>query len=140
MQKIPIASLMMACLVVGCISAIKKPTQTSSARAETSGVPLPLKRPAECMFKVLKTVPGVSEPRLDNATGDGWTHPFLEYRAAEGSQWVEPTRFDAQKNAAGGFSFVGILPGVGPLDTHVTNVVVEQWKTQCGVEAMVILA
>jgi hypothetical protein len=92
------------------------------------------------MLKILKTVPGVSEPRLDNATSGGWTHPFLEYRAAEESQWVQPTRFDAQKAADGSFSFVGILPGTGRLDTHVTNIVVEQWKTQCGVEATVILA
>ena|ERR1700723_393968 len=140
MQKIPIVSLVMACLVVGCISGIEKPNQTSSAGPETSEVPLQLKQTAECMLKVLKTVPGVSEPRLDNATSGGWTHPFLEYRAAEGSHWVQPTRFDAQKTTAGSFSFVGILPGMGPIDTHVTNVVVEQWKARCGVEAMVILA
>ena len=73
MQKIPIASLMMACLGAGCRSEIEKPTQTSTAGAETSKVPLQLQQTAECMLKVLKTVLGVSEPRLDNATSGGWT-------------------------------------------------------------------
>jgi hypothetical protein len=46
------------------------------------------------MLKVLKTVPGVSEPRLGNAASGEWSHPFLEYRALEGSHWEQPTRFD----------------------------------------------
>jgi hypothetical protein len=146
MQKAPLVSLTMTCFVAGCISGIEKPhqqapkpTQTSSAGDQTSKVPLPLEQTAECMLKVLKTVPGVSEPRLGNATTGGWTHPFLEYRAAEESRWIQPTRFDVQKPDDGHILFMGTLPGVGPLDTHVTDVVVQQWKLQCGVAAIVIL-
>jgi hypothetical protein len=78
MQKAPLISLMVTCLVAGCINGIEKPlqqapkpTQTSSAGDQTSEVPLPLEQTAECMLKVLKTVPGVSEPRLGNVTTGG---------------------------------------------------------------------
>jgi hypothetical protein len=109
------------------------------ARAQTSDVPARLKQTTECMLKVLKTVPGVSEPRLGNATSSGWTHPFLEYRAAEDSHWEQPTRFDAQKSDDGRFWFMSMLPGMGTIDTHVTDVVVLKWKAQCTVEAAVLL-
>jgi hypothetical protein len=146
MQKAPLISLMVTCLVAGCINGIEKPlqqapkpTQTSSAGDQTSEVPLPLEQTAECMLKVLKTVPGVSEPRLGNVTTGGWTHPFLEYRAAEESRWIQPTRFDVQKRDDGHILFMAMLPGMSALDTHVTNVVVQEWKVQCGVAAIVIL-
>jgi hypothetical protein len=110
------------------------------ARAQANDVPLQLKQTTECMLKVLRTVPGVSEPRIGNSTSDGWTHPYLEYRAAEDSHWEQPTRFDVQKSHDGRFRFMAVLPGVGGIDIHVTNNVVKEWKERCGVEAVVLLA
>ena len=92
------------------------------------------------MFKVLRTVPGVSKPLLGNATSGGWTHPFLEYRAAEGSHWEQPTRFDVQKSRDGRFLFMATLPGIGTIYTHVTDVVVQKWKERCSAEAVVVFA
>jgi hypothetical protein len=80
------------------------------------------------MLKVLKAVPGVSEPRLGNAASGEWSHPFLEYRALEGSHWEQPTRFDVQQSDDGGFWFMAMLPGMGTIGTRVTDVVVLKWK------------
>ena len=110
------------------------------ACAQAEGVPLPLKQTTECMLRALRTVPGVSEPRIGYSTSDGWTHPYLGYRAAEESHWEQPTRFDAQKSHDGGFRFMATLPGVGKFDFHVTNNVVKEWKEVCGIEAVVVLA
>lgn len=90
------------------------------------------------MLSVLKATPGVSEPRLGYVTRDGRIQPFLEYRAAEKSSWVEPTRFDAQRANTGHLSFMAMLPGLGQIDYHVTAAVVQGWKTKCGVEAFVL--
>jgi hypothetical protein len=110
------------------------------ARAQTSGHALDLGQTTSCMLKVLNTVPGVSEARLGTSTNGGWIHPFLKYRAAEESHWVQPTRFDLQKSDKAKVWFMATLPGMGTLDTHVTNVVVQEWKQQCGVVAVVLLA
>ncbi len=92
------------------------------------------------MLKVLKTVPGVSEPRLGNASSAGSTRPFLEYRATEASRWKQPTRFALQRSPDGQVYFMAVLPGnVIPSDTHVTNVVVQRWKAQCGADATVLM-
>lgn len=99
-----------------------------------------LKQTTECMLQVLRVVPGVSEPHLGSASSGGWTHPFLEYRADEESHWEQPTRFDAQQSNNGAVYFRAVLPGVGRIDTHVTNLVVQKWKEQCGVEAVVVFA
>jgi hypothetical protein len=93
------------------------------------------------MLKVLKAVPGVSDPRLGSVTSEGWTHPFLEYRAAEETRWIEPTRFDVLKAGQGPYSFTAVLPGIGNgIDIHVTKIVMQRWKDLCGVDAMVELA
>jgi hypothetical protein len=113
------------------------------AHAQTSNVPEPLKQSANCMYEVLKTTPGVSEPKLGYVTSEGWTHPFLEYRAEETNRWVQPTRFEAQKADHGKFWFLATLPGlidprIGHLDIHVTEAVVQKWKAQCNVDANVL--
>lgn len=95
------------------------------------------------MYQVLKTTPGVTEPKLGYVTREGWTHPFLEYRAAETNSWVQPTRFEAMRRDDGRYWFEAIVPGVidprvGHLDIHVTEAVVEKWKTQCHVEVVII--
>jgi hypothetical protein len=109
------------------------------ARAQTSDVPLALKQSANCMYEVLKTMPGVSEPKLGYVTSKGWTHPFLEYRAEEATRWVQPTRFESTRDDHDHYSFLAILPGlidprIGHLDLHVTKAVMEKWKTQCHVD------
>ena len=98
------------------------------ARAQSTKVPVDLEHMAECMLEVLKTVPGVSEPRLGTDTSNGWLHSFLEYRASEGSQWIQPTRFDAKKSDDGHYYFQTLLPGLGKIDTHVTEMVIQKWK------------
>lgn len=91
------------------------------------------------MFEVLQTVPGVTEPRLGYVTADGGTLPFLEYRAAEKSSWVEPTRFDARKTDDGDYWFLAYLPGIGEIDSHITETIMEKWKAQCDVDANAII-
>ncbi len=108
------------------------------ACAQTSDVPLHPKQTTECMLKVLKGVPGVSEPRLGSAASGGWTYPFLEYRATEDSRWEQPTRFDLQKSDDGRMLFIAMLPGMGRIDTHITRVVMQKWRARCGVEAAVL--
>ena len=95
------------------------------------------------MYKVLKTVPGVSEPKLGYVTSGGWTHPFLEYRAAESNSWVQPTRFEVRKGRDGKYYFLAYLPGQVPpdivyLDNHVTDAVMQKWRTQCNVDVTAI--
>jgi hypothetical protein len=80
---------------------------------------------------------------LGYASDDGWTHPYLEYRAAEESRWVQPTHFEAKKGNGGAYLFMAILPGVvapeSHPDIHVTDSVVRKWKTQCKIDAVVVL-
>jgi hypothetical protein len=111
----------------------------SSARAQASDDALSLSKTTACMLKVLRTVPGVSEASLGTSTDGGWDHPFLEYRAAEGSHWVQPNRFNLQKDDKGHVWFMAMLPGVGKIDTQVTDIVVKKWKMRCDVAAVVIL-
>lgn len=100
-----------------------------------------VKEATQCMLKVLKGTPGVSEPRLGETTINGAARPFIEYRAVEGARWKEPTRFTLQQSGGGQFRFVALLPGLvtpgSALDTHITDTVVKKWKAQCGVEAVV---
>ena len=136
-QVAPLASawpLSITLFAVSCaLSLIAVP-----ARAQNKDVPLHLKQTTECMLKVLKATPGVSEPRLESATSGGWTYPLLEYRAIEDSHWEQPTRFDLQKSDDGRMFFVAMLPGIGRIDTHVTRVVVQKWRARCSVEAAVL--
>jgi hypothetical protein len=114
----------------------------SPVHAQTPDVPAPLKQSADCMYEVLKAIPGVTEPKLRYVTRDGWTHPILEYRAAERNGWVQPTRFEAMRGDDGNYWFQGVLPGaispdIGHIDIHVTEAVTQKWKTQCNVNVIV---
>jgi hypothetical protein len=40
-----------------------------------------LKQDAECMLRVLKSVPGIDHVKMGVTDNLGWVHPFLEYRA-----------------------------------------------------------
>ena len=114
--------------------------QSSSNMA---GVPALLKQRVDCMYKVLRSTPGVTEPRIGSVTTEGWTHPFLEYRAAETNSWSKPMRFETKRGAPDRYWFEALVPGiidprVGQLDIHVTGAVVERWKGECHAEAIVI--
>jgi hypothetical protein len=95
------------------------------------------------MYEVLKKMPGVTEPKLGYVASNGWTHPFVEYRADEASHWAQPTRFEARKDDHDQYSFLGVLPGItdprlGHLDLHVTEAVTAKWNEQCHANAYVI--
>jgi hypothetical protein len=108
------------------------------ALAQSEDVPLSLKQTAECMFKVLKAMPEVGEPKLGVTTSEGWAHPFLEYRAAEALSKFYPIRFDAKKTDRGGFSFLAVKSGLGAPESHVTHAVIQKCKAQCSADANVL--
>ena len=95
-----------------------------------------------CMLNVLKTVPGVSEPRVGTIPSSGVMVPFVEYHAAEKASWAQPTRFVFQPTTNGTIWFQALLPGLvstgTDVDWHVTKFVVEKWSTRCGVQASVL--
>jgi hypothetical protein len=110
--------------------------------AQTSDASVSLRKSADCMYEILTTTPGVREPKLSYATREGWTHPVLEYRAEETNRWVQPTHFEAKKRDDDRYYFFARVPGiidpaVGHFDIHVTDAVVEKWKTQCHAEVVV---
>jgi hypothetical protein len=107
-------------------------------RVNSEEVPSELTTNAKCMLAVLKMVPGVSEPRLGSDNSHGWNHPFLEYRATEGLRGSQRMRFDAQKSTEGHYWFLAYLSGWGNPEIHVTDQIIQSWKTQCGVSANVI--
>lgn len=105
--------------------------------------PARLTQATRCMLKVLKATPGVSELKIGHAIVSGATVPFVEYRAAEATRWVQPTRFTFIEANKGVVSFQTMLPGVVAIgshpDLHVTDVVAKKWQLQCGVHASVLL-
>jgi hypothetical protein len=90
------------------------------------------------MLRVLKAMPGVSHPRQGISTVHGVARPYVEYRASERSRWDGPTRFELQPSDGGYFWFMAVLPGMMPIDTHVTDAVIKQWKAECHVDANVL--
>jgi hypothetical protein len=106
--------------------------------AQTTDVPTPLEQTAECMLEVLKTMPEVSEPKLGVTTSEGWTHPFVEYRAAEALTAATPIRFDAKKADRGGYWFLAVKSGLGAPEFHVTDAIIKKWKAQCRADATVL--
>jgi hypothetical protein len=109
------------------------------------------KQAAECMLKVLKTVPGVSDPKQGVIVGipgqvlpapGRVPRPYVEYRAAEDARWTTPTRFIFEYSNKSVIYFQAVLPGmvrVGTTpDTHVTDIVTKRWQARCGVQAAVL--
>lgn len=108
-------------------------------RCVETRVPRSLRESAECMYKVLQTAPGVSDPKLGYVASDGWTHPYLEYQAAESSPSVQHPRFEAKKLDNGeGYWFLAVLSGAGAPDVHISEAVMQRWKTRCGVAANIL--
>ena len=103
---------------------------------QTTDVPAPLEQTAECMIQVLKARPDVFGPTLGLTTSEGWTHPFVEYRADEALSRESPIRFDAVKYR-GGYVFWAVQSGLGAPELHVTEAVMQRWKVHCQVYANV---
>jgi len=101
--------------------------------AET-GVPLSLRQRADCMYEVLRVIPGVSHPELRYETTDGWNHTVLSY-LAPWNDGVEKVNFEAQKPMAGhsGYSFLQSFAGPPPpgFDMGLMIAVMNNWKARC---------
>lgn len=98
------------------------------------------------MLRVLKAEPGVAHPRLETAMEGGRLHVALEYDPSEQARWIQPTCFYSQSpgdpfpGPTGTYTFVAVLPGLGPPDFHVTKSLVAKWRTQCDVNAIMLFA
>jgi hypothetical protein len=100
-----------------------------------------LKLQAECMYRVLTTIPGVKEPKLGMSTRESqlWDVPFVEYLGTwEGG--VISVRFNAIKAYVTdytGYSFVfGFVGRVPPgFDESLLHTVMQAWKTSCHTRA-----
>ena len=56
----------------------------------------------------------------------------------EGLRGSQRMRFDAQKSTEDHYWFLAYLSGMGNPEIHVTEPIIQSWKTQCGVSANVI--
>ena len=135
-------------LVVLCTSAT-----STFVYGKTSAELTRVKQATACMLKVLKTVPGVSNPRQGITVGipgqvqpapGRIPRPYVEYRAAEEARWTTPTRFIFESASRNEIYFQTMLPGMVSTpssmpDTHITDVVTKKWKEQCGVQADILL-
>ena len=97
-----------------------------------------LKKATDCMLQILKTTPGVSEPKIDIARDS----VCVEYRPHEKSVWENPTRFCLNSDYGSlhtPYIFNAFFPGAtvpgGKLDIHVSASVMEKWNKKCGVSA-----
>jgi hypothetical protein len=106
--------------------------------APPADIPVAVMQRAQCMYDVLKTIPGINEPKLGYVTNAEWNHPFVEYLAAEGGR-VSQIRFEAEKPRPDhlGYwfltSFVGGIPS--DLDLGLMEFIMHKWKTQCHTDA-----
>ena len=97
---------------------------------QAADVPAAVEKTASCMLEVLKATPGVIGPVVGTTTSEGWTHPFLEYRADEALSRESPIRFDVRKGH-GGYEFWAVKSGFGAPELHVTEAVVQKWNVHC---------
>lgn len=103
-----------------------------------------LQKATDCMLQVLKTTPGVSEPKVDVANDS----VCLGYRPDEKTVWEQPTTFCLDPNfhsTKTPYVFTGYFPGVvsspgEESDIHVSESVIKKWNAQCGVFAHGIFA
>jgi hypothetical protein len=125
----------------------------ASAHATTVGMAPQLRKDAECMFRVLKTVPGVDHVKLGASSYQNWIHPYLEYRAtADETGYRQVIRYDAERactvdnphnccsTADRDYCFVAILSGLTASGTEPsdwgTRDIDRKWKSACGVTAL----
>ena len=121
-------------------------TVTSALCAPANSSPSPLNRAAECMLNVLKTVPGVDEPELENFSSGIWARPLLKYRYTNKKGEKFTVTFLAQRRDHSdyeGFSLHADLPGLftpgtaGP-DDWGTIEITKRWKAECGADTDVL--
>jgi hypothetical protein len=101
-----------------------------------------LQKATDCMLQVLKTTPGVSDPKIyvdKDST-------CLEYRPDEKAVWGGGLSgfCITTRTASPPYQFEGSFPGLlGPgeedADLHVTDVVVKKWREHCEVFTILIL-
>ena|SRR5689334_6401536 len=122
------------------------PSRLTGQTIATTRIPQPdgpaaLKLQADCMYRVLTTIPGVKEPKLGTSTRttELWDLPFVEYLGtAEGH--VIHVRFEARKAYLpdySGYSFVFGFVGREPpdFDESLLSTVMQAWKTSCHTRA-----
>ena len=117
-----------------------------TTNAAAASIPLALRQTTKCMLNVLKTTPGIETPKLGISTGQGWKHPFVEYRFTDKIGGKNTVRFDAQRTFESGhysYWYVAVLPGLATpgslrLPDWGTSRLSLVWKTRCHVEATVL--
>jgi len=102
---------------------------------------------AECMLRVLKSVHGIDSVAMGMSDAAGWSHPFLQYRAAPEPDGYRATLvFSATRDFHSTDSqpfFIADLPGVyglhesGPPD-YGTGKLAKLWEKNCRVHVMVL--
>ena len=121
----------------------------SAAITDVTDIPIALKQRADCMYRVLTTIPGVHQPRQGRVTSNEWTHPFLEYSATINPYLeyggatirVYPMRFEAQRDGRNHdeywYWFLGSFAGPIPpgFDIDQMESIMRQWKGLCHVVA-----
>jgi hypothetical protein len=123
--------------------------KSSAAVADVSDIPFALTQRADCMYRVLATIPGVHQPREGRVTSNGWNHPFLEYSATiypyleRGGATIRvyPMRFEAQRDGRNHdeywYWFLGSFAGPIPpgFDMAQMESIMRKWKGLCHVVA-----
>ena len=107
--------------------------------AEAQPLSEDLQKATDCMLRVLKTTPGVSDPKIAIDKDS----VCLEYRPDEKALWEQPTTFCLDPNfhsTETRYVFTGHFPGVMSTmekepDIHVSEAVMDKWNAQCGVLA-----
>ena len=121
-----------AWVLVSHILAHPRPRDTAEAEA-----PIYLRKRADCMYRVLKVIPGVSDPELRYENTDGWNHPVLSY-IAPWNDGADRLDFEAQKPMAGRNGYAFLLSFAGPpppgLDTALMVAVINNLKARCQVD------
>ena len=134
-------------LLIGVIFAAATLASAQAKSPTMADVAPQLRKNAECMFRVLRTVPGIDHVRLGVENDQNWLHPYLEYRAKADERGFRPTmRYNAERACTADnrhnwcSRFVVLLsgltsPGKEPSDWG-TRDINKKWKSACGVTAV----
>jgi len=120
---------------------------TSTARLPAPGVATPqIKRDAQCMLRVLKSVSGIDTIESGMSDVGGWQHPFLQYRAAPlPNGYRAVIRFDAttefHSDDRKSF-FIANLSGMSAVNEEAPDygagAMATLWEKKCDVHVMVL--
>lgn len=100
-----------------------------------------LRKDLQCMMRVLKSEPLVSEAHIGFTNNDGWHHPYLAYRYRGIG-----VAFDTYRNidlSGVRYGFIANLNGLTTTagqkpDDLGTPAIIEKWKRDCGVDASAV--